>query len=385
MGGAYAKERSFDRIRALSRAGLDVACFLRDASDALASAIPNGTPHLDGPYWYTLDPEARLITSTYGGEGCDLDTSAVMRWEYLDDDVNKYAEVLRHPRGVQTLHEVTDGHPERSRIYREYMADAGIAQEMLTGLRDGAGRAWGTVRMNRTPGQPEFDPTELDFMATVAPYLACGIRHGLLVGEAIDPDTPDPPGLLVVDVNGEIESASPEAERWLTALPGTHRNGTLPASVASVASAVLDDVHGNGSGRGPSAQVRSVEGRWVTVHGTSLRAGGTSKCAIIIEPARPDRIAPLLMAIYGLTAREQQVTRLVLHGGSTSQIATELRMSPHTVQEHLKNVFAKIGVHSRRELVGTLFYDSFDPRVADNRQRERAGKPIRGGPLRTPA
>ena len=119
-----ARARAHDRIREASRAGLDVAGFLDEASSALASAVPNEN-ELRRPYWYTLDPESRLITSDYGGEGCELDTSEVMRWEYLDDDVNKYSEVLSHPRGVQTLHEVTGGKPERSRIYREYMAVKG--------------------------------------------------------------------------------------------------------------------------------------------------------------------------------------------------------------------------------------------------------------------
>ncbi len=118
----YAKERAHERIRAASRAGLDVAGFLDEASSALASAVPNEN-HLNGPYWYALDPQSRLITSDYGGEGCELDTATVMRWEYLEDDVNKYFDVLSHPRGVQTLHEVTAGSPERSRIYREYAED----------------------------------------------------------------------------------------------------------------------------------------------------------------------------------------------------------------------------------------------------------------------
>ena len=43
---------------------------------------------LIGPYWYALDPESRLVTSDYGGEGCELDTATVMRWEYLEDDFN---------------------------------------------------------------------------------------------------------------------------------------------------------------------------------------------------------------------------------------------------------------------------------------------------------
>ncbi|MDQ6779386.1 MAG: LuxR C-terminal-related transcriptional regulator [Actinomycetota bacterium] len=49
---------------------------------------------------------------------------------------------------------------------------------------------------------------------------------------------------------------------------------------------------------------------------------------MIVEPAHPARIAPLLMAAYGLTEREQEVTRLVLQGNSTTQIAARLPVSP---------------------------------------------------------
>ena len=131
-----------------------------------------------------------------------------MRWEYLDDDVNKYADVLGNPRRVQTLHEVTAGEPERSRIYREYLAGEGIEQEMLVALASRTGECWGTVRLNRLQGQPEFDDGELRLMAAVAPDLAEGIRRGLIVGEATDPDLPDAPGLIIFDADGEIVSVS---------------------------------------------------------------------------------------------------------------------------------------------------------------------------------
>lgn len=377
----YAKRLAQERIRVASSAGLDVASFLEEASSALAPAVPNEN-HLNGPYWYTLDPESRLITSDYGGEGCKLDTSEVMRWEYLDDDVNKYSEVLGHPCGVQTLHEVTRGKPERSRIYREYMAVEGIAQEMLVALGSSKGDFWGTVRLNRLPGQPEFDADEVAFMAAVAPHLAEGIRRGLVVGDARDPDRPDAPGLIIVDADGEIVSLSARATGWIERLSDRSARGSLPASIASAAAAALACARGEDRATETTVLVRSVDRCWISVHGMVIGVGQTPKAAVIIEPAHPDRITPLLMAIHGLTPREREVTRLVLQGRSTTQLANRLGISSHTVQQHLKGIFEKVGVRSRRELVGALFFENFEPRVQDNGQRVSVEKPIRGGPLR---
>jgi DNA-binding CsgD family transcriptional regulator len=102
---------------------------------------------------------------------------------------------------------------------------------------------------------------------------------------------------------------------------------------------------------------------------------------VIVEPAHPARITPLLMAAYGLTEREQEVTRHVLRGDSTGQIAERLSISTHTVQQHIKNIFEKTGVRSRRELVGKVFFAHYEPRLRDNERRVREDRALRGGPL----
>jgi DNA-binding CsgD family transcriptional regulator len=113
----------------------------------------------------------------------------------------------------------------------------------------------------------------------------------------------------------------------------------------------------------------------------SLGGRSTRTVAVIVERAHRAQIASLLMAANGLTEREQEVTRLVLHGLSTLEIATALSISAHTVQEHLKHVFEKTGVRSRRELVGSIFFAYYEPRLRDNERRALEGRPLRGGPM----
>jgi ATP/maltotriose-dependent transcriptional regulator MalT len=54
--------------------------------------------------------------------------------------------------------------------------------------------------------------------------------------------------------------------------------------------------------------------------------------------------------IESLTGRELEITRLVVERLTNSQIASELFLSPKTVETHLRNIFRKVGVGSRVEL-----------------------------------
>nr|BFE83828.1 hypothetical protein GCM10020093_064290 [Planobispora longispora] len=75
---------------------------------------------------------------------------------------------------------------------------------------------------------------------------------------------------------------------------------------------------------------------------------------ITVAPATAGEVVRLLLTAYGATAREQDVCFEVLSGRSTAEIAGRLFISPHTVQDHLKALFEKVGVRSRGELVAKL-------------------------------
>ena len=198
------------------------------------------------------------------------------------------------------------------------------------------------------------------------------------MGEAADPERPDAPAVVVLGSDLDPESFTPGAHQWLADLPAL-QVGAMPAAVLSVAQVALNRRGGNDNAA--SARVRSERRGWVLLHGQALTGRSERRVAVTIQPAGPDRITPLLLAAYGLTEREEEVTRHVLQGASTAQIAEALCISPYTVQEHLRHVFDKTSARSRPELMRRVFTHCYQPRVEDNHDRVRAQRPIRGGPI----
>jgi DNA-binding CsgD family transcriptional regulator len=101
-------------------------------------------------------------------------------------------------------------------------------------------------------------------------------------------------------------------------------------------------------------RIRTRHGRWATLEGAPLEGGHSGHVAITLRESTPEEVLDLLCRTYDLTRREREVVALVLEGLATKQLAHALCISPHTVQDHLKAIFAKTGVRSRRELIGQL-------------------------------
>jgi DNA-binding CsgD family transcriptional regulator len=376
---AYARQRGVERITELAGQGRDLLTFWREATEALKPAVP----HYFAPCFFTMDPATLLVTSHFD-EGIPEIPPDWLAAEYYEDDFNKMADVARSEAGVSTLHEATGGDPTRSAHYHTGMKEYGAEQEVVCVLRTASGEVWGSLGLYRDASLPMFSAEELEFLRAISAPLAEGARRGLLIGEAVEPDAPMSPGLVVLRDDWTVESLTPGVERWLDDLDrgAWTAAGKLPSSVMAVAGQALrTSVDAESPGEIAFARVLSDSGQWVVLHGATMVSAGPRRVAVIVEPAQPARIAPLLMSAYGLTEREQELTRLVLQGDSTVQIAERLVVSPHTVQEHLKSIFEKTGVRSRRDLVGKVFFAHYEPRLRDNERRTADGKPMRGGPV----
>jgi DNA-binding CsgD family transcriptional regulator len=193
--------------------------------------------------------------------------------------------------------------------------------------------------------------------------LAEGLRRAaLLARDAGGPaDGDDAAGVIVLAADGSTAFADDVAAAWIDEQDG---NGSIPRAVASVASrARTSTTAATHDDRIARARVQAESGRWLAVRAAALGDEPDAQVALIIEPARPEELAPLVADACRLTAREREVTRLVARGLPTTAIAARLYLSSWTVQDHLKAIFEKVGVATRGELVARLFFQQHVPEL----------------------
>ncbi|GHF11504.1 helix-turn-helix transcriptional regulator [Amycolatopsis deserti] len=320
-----------DVIR-LSHSGLDTTGVRREVLRALRRVVPS-----DATFFATADPDTLLFTGAWPDPPLDTAAPLFLDNEFGGGDVNTFAGLVTSGRPVATLDGATGRDRWASERYREIMRPLGLGDEMRAALVAG-GRCWGYLCLHREDGLLGFTATEKTTLARLAPHLAHAIRTAALV------DSPAAashrPGVVLLTDDLRLVSLTPDAEQLLALLPP---GAPLPLPVYAVAAALR-----SGSAL-PSARVRGADGSWLTLHASRLT--GTRQLAVVVEPADARAAAPLVLAAHGLTTREADVATLVLRGLPTRAISDELHISAHTVQDHLKAVFDKVGVRSRRDLV----------------------------------
>ncbi len=110
-------------------------------------------------------------------------------------------------------------------------------------------------------------------------------------------------------------------------------------------------------------RVRGRSGRWLALYGSLSEPSGDrpGEIVIVVGPAKPEDVAWLNVAAYGLSPREEEVIGLLVRGFTNRQISSALFISEHTVQRHISNISEKVGVRSRKNLLKRLFFENLLP------------------------
>ena len=362
MEGRHGADRVRREIVRSCHAGWDSTRLRKEVLRRLRSVIP-----FDAVCFPTSDPATLMITGNVG-EGLPPDAARrFFRVEYSEEDFNKFSKLARSRRVVRTLSDATAGRYDRSARWREVFGPLGLNDDLRAALvADGS--CWGYLALHRQATKGAFSDQETRFVGHLAAHLAEGLRKSLLIENVDVEQGQEGPGLVLLDNQFQVCAMTPAASYWLTEVGRSGQDvGELPSPILAAASSLQALERGApDSSAMPRSRLRTASGRWLVVHASRLREEDREdRIAVIIELAQPLEIAPLIAAAYGLSDRERQVLQQVVIGLSTAAIAEALYISANTVQDHLKAIFDKVGVRSRRELVAQIFTQQYLPRIWD--------------------
>jgi len=329
-------------IAALATSGLGVEALHAAAIDVVGAVVAN-----DFTCWGSLDPATLVISSMTSGRNriAPEYEPLLAETEYAGDVPNSFAELARRGRPVARLSDLPHREVVRHRRLNDVWRPLGLEHEVRTTFAVD-GDCWGAGGFVRSGS--DFTDRELEFLAAVAPAIAAATRVAVRT-DAHGYRGETGPSIVVTGPTGEPRAVTAAARSWQDEL-----DQIAPGRFGVLLQAVVTGTRAATSGTF-QARVQTTSGGWVMLQGSRLIGDDDrSEVVVTIEPASGQHLVGMLLAAYGLTTREREICLEVISGHTTAEIAGRLSISPHTVQDHLKAAFAKVGVRSRGELVATL-------------------------------
>lgn len=338
------RARCRDRLERLSDSSLDCESLQREAIAELRRVIG-----FDRWCWPLADPDTLIPLSGVAHHDYGPGLPRLLELEYSGDDFAAKHVLARRANSAGSLSAETGGDLARSQRWDEVMRPVSIGDVAAVACRDALG-CWGWIEAYRDGSDRRFEDADLELLANIGPCLASPLRRGVTHANEGDALAPSPPGVLVLDRDLMVVSWTAGARAWIDALPLARLFaawGMLPAVVYPSAARARS----GSAAAGAHALERAVDGRWVMVEASPLLGRGEGEIAITLRAATAREMFDRLCRMYALTAREREVVAAIGAGLDTRAVTQRLFISRHTVQDHLKSVFGKVGVHSRRELL----------------------------------
>lgn len=348
------------RIDRLCRGGMEARTLLRALAGHLRAVVP-----CEGLLLLRTDPTTVLPTD--GVVEALPPALCTHFWdnELLETDYNKFVDLARREVSAATLSEATGTDLSKSRRYAEHYRPLSLGDELRVSFTARDGTCWGIGQLVRPDGGV-FSEDERDLLAAVSSTVAEGLRAAFATDQHASQAQHTGPALLLLDDGGVIQAATAEARHWLAELVRSSATGMRPVPEPVYVVAGRARAAEAGIGSEPTwVQVRTASGVWLHLHAAYIDGSDplVGSVAVVITPARAPDLAPLIALAYRVTAREQEVLQFVARGLTTAEMAQQLGISHHTVRDHVKALFQKVGVRSRTELVARVFADHYFERL----------------------
>lgn len=274
----------------------------------------------------------------------------VCRNEQQDVDVLKFRDLAVAVSPVGTLTVDCDSECATSKRWQELNLPRGRRHELRAAMVDSRGLCWGALSLYRR-GNLKFSASDLQAVRGLLHERSRHLARSMASSRA--PGSPEKATALVISVRGQIVEAPDSARRWLDDMQRSDKLDRVGMLLASVAARIRSAGSRRGEDVPVRVRMRSAGGSWTTLLGEKLANTGTTPAGIsvVVMPTDSEQIFSLLVAAFDLSVREADVVSQVLKGLDTKAISNRLSISVNTVQDHLKSVFDKTGVRSRRELV----------------------------------
>lgn len=294
------------------------------------------------------DPASGVVTWAAKTRSLGVGDEEFAAVEYGPPDVNSFAELAVRNPPVGALSLDTGGHPERCRRHREFMLPRFGFTDELRVIFPSRGVIWGAMALYRTHDEPPFNAGDVDQLAGVTGLLGAALARSLFRPTPHQiPTGGTKQAVLIVDRDDHVTHLTASVDAAVQELGGWD-HGSLPASVLALVALTRT------RNEQTATLVPTPAGHWLNLRAAPLSGPGGGDTVVTIDETPRTALSRLALAAHGLTTREEDVALLVLQGASTQSIAAALYLSPHTVQDHLKKIFGKVGVSSRRDLTARL-------------------------------
>ncbi|WP_281941612.1 helix-turn-helix transcriptional regulator [Paenibacillus tyrfis] len=326
---------------------------------ALVKLLQQHVP-FDAACCTTVDPETLLSTGAVTDKEVELIHDRLFEYDYVRTDYIPYHQLVKSDDSTATLSGATEGRLTSSARYRNVLSPAGFSDELRAALIY-KGVCWGYLTLFRRFGQPFFSEEERAFIASLVPIIALRLRRSSFAMPAEVKAEPDmEPGILVLDERLGTLSANETAYRWLSRLREWEGidGATLPRPVRTACFRALSTWSAASlPAQSPAKSCVHLPGYpYLTIRASQLHGPADGpRLAVSFEPAGPADTLRLMAEACELSEREKQILDALIRGMSTKELALSLHISAYTVQDHIKSIFVKTGVSSRRDLVWRLF------------------------------